>query len=92
MWNITKNKSLKLIDENIEYLFYINNTEFLPKTYVFMRLNSVIKYNSGFNFKKNNRVRNVNNYIKYQFKSWINILQILGKYNIDENNIYINRV
>lgn len=91
MWNINKKKCLKLINDNLHLIFFLNDTNILSKQYLFINLNKIIKLNSGFKLKRNNRNRNINNYIKIVYGNWDNFLKTqTNYYSVTDNNIILN--
>ena len=55
-----------------------------------MNLSYYIKKIYNIIFKKNNKIRNVNNYIKLIYKSFILLLLKNNKYNISIDRLYLS--
>jgi len=90
VWNISKIDAETKIFETIDYLFFINNKNTLTIQYIRMNLSYYIKKIYNIIFKKNNKIRNVNNYIKLIYKSFILLLLKNNKYNISIDRLYLS--
>ena len=73
----------------INHLFYVNDTPILPKQYVLMNLNRVMKNVFYTKLKKNNKNRNINTYLREELNGFDNFIAEYTDFLIDENMISI---
>lgn len=90
MWNIKKKDFIKLVNENLQFLFFLENTDILLTQYIYINLNKIIKLNTNFVLKKNKKNRNINNYIKIVFGNWHNLFDNLDNYTLDKSFLKLN--
>ena len=90
-WNIDNLTALDMINKNIDYLFFINNKMRLPIQYILMNLNKIIKTEEKIILKYNNKVRNINNYIKIIYGGFENLIKnyFSKNYKIDDRFLII---
>ena len=90
-WNITKEKAIKLINRHIHFLFHLHSTKFLKLQYVQMNLNRTIKMNCGFQLLKNGKNRNINTFIKRNFRNWQSFFNDSKYFNIKNKNFFLKK-
>ena len=69
-WNYNEKFILKNIKEFISYLFFINNVNKIELSFIALTLKQVFKDNNIV-LKKNNKIRNINTYIKENYGGFV---------------------
>ena len=88
-WNIKKSAVIEIIINSMNHLFFINDTPILPKQYVLMNLNRVMKNVFFTILKKNNKIRNVNTYLREELNNFDNFVVNNTDFLLDKNMISI---
>ena len=88
-WNYTDEFILEKITKYIMYLFFINNIRELELNFIATYLKAVFKDNEII-LKKNNKIRNINTYIKEKYNGFKNLFHsIINKEFKLDNEIVI---
>ena len=73
----------------MNHLFFINDTPILPKQYVLMNLNRVMKNVFFTILKKQNKIRNVNTYLREELNGFDNFVIKSTDFLLDKNMVSI---
>ena len=88
-WNIKKSEVFEIIINSMNHHFFINDTPILPKQYVLMNLNRVMKNVFFTILKKKNKIRNVNTYLREELDGFDNFVINSTDFLLDKNMVSI---